>query len=174
MALNTVKTVLGFLRGSVEKLIPALNQSKRIEDIYNFHSLENLYATSGQPNEKEFQLIKEAGYEVVINLAPQSKLENSLIDEAGILKRLGIQYLHIPVNFQKPSEAKFQLFVDAVEQNKNKKLWIHCAANMRVSAFTYRYRRAYLGVSELEAKQDLAKIWEPFGAWERFVKKEKI
>lgn len=119
-------------------------------------------------------MISQSGFDVVINLAPVSKLENSLINEAEILEQLGLDYIHIPVNFQKPSERKFELFVDAIEQNKNRQLWVHCAANMRVSAFTYRYRRSYLGEDEQIAKQDLSLIWKPFGVWKEFVKKGKV
>ena len=52
-------------------------------------------------------------------------------------------------------------------------LWVHCAANMRLSAFMYRYRVCVLGVDKRVARSDLNKIWEPFGVWKKFVESEK-
>ena len=67
-----------------------------------------------------------------------------------ILKGLGIQYIHMSAN----SETQ---------------LWVHCAANMRVSAFMYHYRTSELGQEEAIARSDMNKIWETFGVWRKFV-----
>ena len=48
-------------------------------------------------------------------------------------------------------------------------VWVHCAANMRVSAFMYRYRRDVLGQDPKVLEGDLHRIWEPFGVWKAFV-----
>ena len=56
-----------------------------------------------------------------------------------------------------------------MEDCAGEKTWVHCAANMRVSAFIYRYRCAVLGEAEQVAKQDLEKIWQPFGNWKTFL-----
>jgi len=53
----------------------------------------------------------------------------------------------------------------------SEKTWVHCAANMRVSAFMYKYRCEILNENAVKAKVDLEKIWEPFGAWKNFISK---
>jgi protein tyrosine phosphatase (PTP) superfamily phosphohydrolase (DUF442 family) len=98
----------------------------------------------------------------VINLAPHDT-ENSLRDEAAVVNQLAMNYIHIPVNFSKPSERKLELFIDAMAQSKNKKIWLHCATNMRVSAFLFRYRRDILKEDATTAKLELDKIWQPLG-----------
>jgi hypothetical protein len=40
-----------------------------------------------------------------------------------------------------PTDTEFEQFKDAMAKLNGKKIWVHCAANMRVSAFIYRYRR---------------------------------
>ena len=167
--LNTAKTVAGFFRAFLGRRLPFLARHERLTDIYNYLPIENLYATSGQPSEAQFQLIRDAGYETVINLAPTSVLENSVIEEAALLAELGLTYVHIPVDFKNPTDADFQAFVDALDESK--KVWVHCAANMRVSAFTYRYRTTVLGENEHDALADLEKIWEPMGVWPEFLKR---
>lgn len=167
--LNTMRTVAGFFRAFLGRRLPFLAHSDRLTDIYNYLPIANLYATSGQPSEAQFQLIKDAGYDTVINLAPTSVLENSVIEEAALLSQLGMNYVHIPVDFKNPTEEDFQSFVESL--GNSDKVWVHCAANMRVSAFTYRYRTTVLGDDKAEAAADLSKIWQPMGVWSDFIER---
>ena len=166
---NTARTLFGFVRSVLGRWFPSLSRNERLDDIYNYLGIEGLYATSGQPSESQFQLIHDAGYEVVINLAPTSVLENSVVAEKSILQNLGIEYIHIPVDFKNPTDDDFQSFISSLEVPK--KVWVHCAANMRVSAFTYRYRTKILGQGESEAMADLQKIWDPIGVWSEFIQR---
>jgi hypothetical protein len=63
------------------------------------------------------------------------------------------------------------MFVEAMQQaeHTNQKVWLHCAANMRVSAFVYCYRCAVLKQDPKLAKKDLSKMWEPIGVWKKFI-----
>ena len=49
------------------------------------------------------------------------------------------------------------------------KRFVHCIANMRVSAFTFLYRHLVLGVPVDEARQTLHQIWEPNPIWQQFI-----
>ena len=40
-----------------------------LENIYNYLKISDKIATAGQPSVEQFSYIKEAGYQVVINLA---------------------------------------------------------------------------------------------------------
>lgn len=166
---STLKTISGFCREFIEKHTPFKRHSTSVTDIYNYLNIEGLYATSGQPSEAQFQLIRDADYQTVINLAPNSVFENAVVNEREVLTKLGMAYIHISVDFKRPSEKKFQAFVEALQQNEHKKVWVHCAANMRVSAFTYQYRRTLLEVNDEIAKADLQKIWQPVGVWKNFI-----
>ena len=167
--LNTLKTVWGFLVRAAEKHTPLSLRSQTVEDTFNYLKIDETLATSGQPTEQQFELIKRAGFKTVVNLAPSSVLENSLKDEPALLAALGLEYVHIPVDFTKPTDADFEQFKNALEARPDTKIWVHCAANMRVSAFIYRYRRTVLGLDEATARPDLKKIWEPFGVWKTFI-----
>ncbi len=107
---------------------------------------------------------------MVINLAPHNA-ENALDNEPALIKALGMQYIHIPVNFLNPSESDFTLFIAAMQSHESKRIWLHCAANMRASAFLFRYRRDVLKENQFTAKIDLEKIWQPLGAWKTFIDK---
>ena len=168
--INTIMTMFGYVKSLAKKYVLLAVKSESISDIYNYLPITDMISTSGQPMENEFKLIKSQGFEQVINLAPHNA-ENSLKNEALTLNNLGMNYFHIPVAFDNPIEEDFEQFKDLLRENKHKKVWVHCAANMRVSAFIYRYRRSVLGESEDIAKADLNKIWQPFGAWTEFIKR---
>ena len=161
--------MLGYLFTLADKYSPHRFTRKSLSSIFNYLPINGQLSTSGQTTEGQFAGIKAAGFDVVINLAPHDT-ENSLRDEAAVVNQLAMNYIHIPVNFSKPSERKFGLFIDAMAQSKNKKIWLHCAANMRASAFLFRYRRDILKEDTSTARLDLDKIWQPLGVWAQFIK----
>ena len=168
MSLNTLKTVYGYLVTLLEKYTRLKVSGDTLAGIYNAHRVSERVFTSGQPTEVQFHAIRDAGYEAVINLAPHDA-ENALPDEASLVTALGLDYIHIPVDFSRPTEKDFQQFVSAMSACSGARLWIHCAANMRVSAFMYRYRCDIDGMDRQQARNDLRRVWEPFGVWKKFV-----
>src|ERR1700690_104236 len=113
--------------------------SDPLNDIYNYRAAGADLATSGQPTEQQLVSIAAAGYSVVINLALHDDPRYSLADEAGSVKSLGMEYVHIPVQFTSPNEDDLSAFMDAMDRHGEGKIWVHCAANMRVSAFLGLY-----------------------------------
>jgi protein tyrosine phosphatase (PTP) superfamily phosphohydrolase (DUF442 family) len=141
--------------------------SNQIEEIVNFLQLSAGLATAGQPTSAQYPAIAAAGYQVVINLALTDS-PNALVDEAAIARHLGLEYIHIPVEWTAPTLGDFQAFRSAMAAHSEDKIFVHCAANKRVSAFIYLYRLCE-GVNELIASQDLAKIWTPDPTWQAFI-----
>ena len=166
---NTLKTLLGFVGAVLRRRTPLGGDGSDLTKVYNYLPIPGLFTTSGQPNERELAAIAGSGVTRVINLAPASVLENAVIEERQVLEDLGVEYLHIPVDFKNPTQRDFEQFVATVRDQPADRLWVHCAANMRVSAFTCRYRRDVLGENEAAVRADLARIWEPFGVWRAFL-----
>lgn len=166
--LRTWRTTFLFFNSLVRRKFGLSPNCKHLNQIFNYLRIDDNFSTSGQPSESDFELISQAGFQTVINLAPHN-VENSLKDEAGLLHGLSIEYVHIPVDFLNPKEIHFRTFCDALNKRRGQKVWIHCAANMRVSAFLFRYRTEQLGMDALQAKLDLNQIWEPFDYWKPFM-----
>ena len=140
----------------------------KIESINNFLQLSDCLATAGQPTIKQYPAIAIAGYRVVINLALIDS-SNALADEATIASNLGLKYIHIPVTWDAPMLENFQEFINVMDGHLDQKIFIHCAANKRVSAFLYLYRQICEGIDEKIARQDLARIWTPNPIWQNFM-----
>lgn len=159
---------MGFFATLIRNITGISLRGNRPDAVYNYRRICETLHTSGQPTAEQFAAIHRAGFDRVINLAPAGA-ENALPDEAGTLARLGMDYVHIPVDWKHPGEEDFVRFTDVMAAQGEAPIWVHCAANMRVSAFVYRYRRDVLGQDEAEIAPDLKAIWEPFGAWRKFL-----
>jgi len=140
----------------------------RMEDIYNFLKLSDSIATAGQPTKEQFTAISKLGYQVVVNLALPESL-NALPDEKEVVETQGMEYVHIPVVWENPTIDDIRRFFSVMEANADKNIFVHCAANMRVSAFMYLYRLIHEGMSDEDAKRDLHQIWIPNDNWQKFI-----
>ena len=82
-----------------------------------------------------------------------------------IVTGLGMAYVHIPVNFKIPAAQDFQTFCRMMEAFDGRRVFVHCAANKRVSAFVFLYRVLCEHVAIREAERDLHAIWQPDEVW---------
>jgi protein tyrosine phosphatase (PTP) superfamily phosphohydrolase (DUF442 family) len=168
--LRTFNTVLGYGLTRIEKLAGFSLRDSQLEAIYNYLPISTQLATSGQPTTNQFSAIKHAGYSIIINLAP-ANAENALRNEAAVIASLGMDYINIPINFSNTSQQGFEKFISLLQRHSHQKIWVHCAANMRVSCFIFKYRTAILGTNPNHAQADLRKIWQPNAVWKRFIAK---
>ncbi len=130
--------------------------------------------TSGRIETADVDRLAALGVRHVINLALADS-DGALEDEAQLMEAAGLAYTHIPVPFDAPGEAHFEAFVAAYEADATP-VHVHCIANMRVSAFLYRYHREVKGMAEPEARALMHRIWSPdsgnhptLAPWAKFI-----
>ena len=140
------------------------------ETIYNWFRLDDRLTTSGQPSEAQLEGLQALGVRHIVNLGLPTH-ERALPDEAASVARLGMTYIHIPVDFQNPTEADFARFCAVMDEPNDEPVHVHCIANYRVSAFFYRYRRDVLGMDEGRARADMEKCWKPNEVWAEFIRR---
>ncbi len=169
---RTLKTVLGYVLTRIEKFAGFSLKGSQLEAIFNYLPINSQLATSGQPTKNQFKSIQRAGYTNIINLAP-TNAKNTLRNEAALVADLGMDYINIPVDFSNPTEQDFAQFLSQLKSHSNKKIWVHCAANMRVSCFIFKYRTAILDENLSDAEADLKKIWQPNKTWQNFIDKPR-
>jgi len=137
--------------------------------IRNYRAVDELLATSGQPSAAELAAMAAAGFKTVINLALHDDPRYSLPDEAGTVRSLGMGYVHIPVQFSAPTEADLLAFFEAMDEHRGEKVWVHCAANKRVTAFLGLYRVIKEGWPRQRAFQLMHELWQPDDVWAAFI-----
>ncbi len=145
-------------------LLPCLSFSGELSDISNFRQYDDTFSSSGQPTKKQLSELADSGYERVIYVA-YSDHKNSLPNEDRLVKELGMEYVHIPVEWSQPTKSDFYLFSAAMESAVERRTLLHCQVNWRASAFSFLYRVIHRGVSVEEAKKDLNSVWTPDEKW---------
>jgi protein tyrosine phosphatase (PTP) superfamily phosphohydrolase (DUF442 family) len=133
-----------------------------------FHELPDGTGTAGQPTEAELADVARAGYELVVNLAMPTS-PGALPDEPAIAARHGMRHVHLPIDWDKPDLSSALRLFDLLDENRGRRVFVHCALNMRVSALMFAYRVARLGIAREEAAADLEQIWQPNEVWSRYV-----
>ena len=139
-----------------------------LERIYNYRRLGDLIATAGQPTGEELATVAEAGFEVVVNLALHD-MEYSLPNECRIVESLGMRYIHIPVVWERPTCDDLEEFFKIMDELTGKRIFVHCAANKRVSVFMALYRQQRQGWPPDVTMADVLAIWEPDTMWQQFM-----
>lgn len=139
-----------------------------IKSIQDYYQINDNLATSGQPTLKQFRLIKDAQYQVLVNLA-MSYSTNAILNEGAIVSDLGLVYVQIPVVWENPTLEDVQLFFNVMRAFEDKQVWVHCAKNMRVSCFIYFWQKYILKLSETKSRYPMDVIWQPTGVWQRLI-----
>ena len=139
-----------------------------LETIRGYLRLSDRVATSGMPEPEHIGCMREAGFDVVINLALPTS-DNAIPNEGELVSAQCMTYIHLPVKFDAPQREDFERFARIMGVCKNQRVFVHCAANMRVSAFMFLYRLREREVTRDAAERDLRRIWEPDEVWRKFI-----
>ncbi len=148
-----LSTLLGPAAHAQQNAPPAL------ETIRGFQVVSDQLASAGQIGYEQIPLLLEQGYEVVVNLASADERRNG--QEGFLVAQAGLTYVHIPVDWAQPRLSDVEMFFDVMQANQDRKVFVHCFANMRASAFVYLYRTLVEGVPEAEAQGTMHEVWDP-------------
>ena len=141
---------------------------QNLTEVINWRRLSEKITLSGQPTEEQLSQIKNLGVSHIINLGPHHN-DGALEDEAGTVAALGMKYIYIPVEFDRPTDEDFKQFCEEITKLEGCRIHVHCIYNARVSAFFYRYAKSGFGGSEEEAHALMDGIWRPGNDWAQFI-----
>lgn len=130
--------------------------------------IDDLLCTSAQPSAAQLDGLAATGLRHVINLALPSS-DGAVADEAARLTAQGISYIHIPVVWEAPRPEQFTLFAQILWALREEAVLVHCACNMRASAFVFLYRVLHEAVAQADAEAVLHTVWRPEGVWREFL-----
>jgi len=134
----------------------------------NFVAVTTRLDTAGQPDAAMLATLAQRGYGLVINLAPPSN-PGAVPEEGKLVAAGGATYVNIPVNWQHPTDADFELFSAVMRGAGDRRVLVHCQLNMRASAFTFLYRVVHERVPPQDALTALRAVWLPRDQWAAFV-----
>jgi len=140
----------------------------KLENIDSFNKNDEKLSTAGQPTEREFGLIAEKGFEVVINIRPDSEMLG-ILDEKSIVENLGLKYFQIPVTLESITDEILSQFFDVMEQQKENKIFLHCRKNVRVPIILSLYHVIKLGWEKDKALGELRELVDVNPMLENFI-----
>lgn len=150
-------------------ILPAtLLAGESLQDISNYRAYSPALSSSGQPDADQLEAIGNAGFERVIFLA-YTDSHGSLANEDQIVESLGMQFVHVPVDWEAPRKADFYTFAAIMRQAPEAKTLVHCQVNYRASTFSFLYRVLYDEVPVDSAKDDLNSVWVPNDTWRALI-----
>ena len=99
--------------------------------------LPNL-ATSGQPTPQQFEALKHAGAQVVIDL--RDPAEARPFNEPSVVTGLGMTYVNIPIGPMTPlNDALMDQILTVLRDHANDRVVMHCASANRVGGALIPY-----------------------------------
>jgi uncharacterized protein (TIGR01244 family) len=137
----------------------------------NYIPVSPTLATSGMPTRRQFKVIAEAGYAVVINLAPNG-VAGAHEDEASLAREAGLAYHHVPVDFANPQASDYARLAELLRQHRGQRVLVHCQVSMRASSLVFLFRVIELGDDADRAFDDVLRIWQPSHAWRALLKEQ--
>ncbi len=129
----------------------------KVEDLPRYFELTPRIGTGGQPTEAGFRSLAEKGYEVIVNLrTPNEGVD--LAAEEKCVKDLGLRYYNIPVIGKEPRAEQAEAFLTLMEETKDQRVFVHCAAASRVGAFMLIQRVLKDGIPQEKAEEEARQI----------------
>lgn len=139
-----------------------------VTDIENYREYSPLFSSSGQPSAKQLASVADAGFKRVIYIA-FSDNKSAIDTEDRVVKSLGMDYVHIPVDWDHPTLEDFEDFAAVLNRDKAVRTLLHCQVNFRASTFSFLYRVIYDGIPMAAAKSGLDAIWQPNKVWYEYI-----
>jgi len=129
----------------------SMGSRKHYVGLSNFGEVTpNLYR-GGQPGADGLKALKKIGVSIIVDMrGGHSQHEKAATEE------LGMQYISIPWHCPFPSDEPFIKFLKVIEQNPDKKVFVHCRlGDDRTGMAIASYRMAEQGWSADEALKEM-------------------
>ena len=164
-----VASFVFLLAGSIPVRADAMSSDEdNVLSLLNRIDYSPALTTSGQPTEAELRLIASAGYDRIIFLAFTNH-PRAVAHEDDIARGLGLQFIHIPVEWNSPNPADFVAFAAVMQTHGSGRTLVHCEVNFRASVFGFLYQVLFAGADVDESLSQMQSIWVPNDTWEAFI-----
>ena len=159
ITIRVVVWALGFVFTStaVAEDKPSAREQVESSGILNATWVDDQLSSSGQIAAEHIPLLQSLGVKTVVNLAVYNEEYNG--SENQWVVENGLTYIHLPVDFEKPTSSDLKRFFQLMDALADEPVWVHCIANYRASAFTYLYHINKRGDSKADATALLDQIW---------------
>lgn len=93
--------------------------------------------TGGQPNAAQLRALKEAGGGIVLDI--RDPMEPRPVDEADLVRELGMEYVNIPVRAGSLNDVTLERILGVLREAGDRTVFFHCGSGNRVGGALIPY-----------------------------------
>jgi tyrosine-protein phosphatase SIW14 len=128
-----------------------ISHKRKIKGIGNFGEVTPTLFRGGQPTHQGFKALAKMEVDIVVDTRG-----NRTNSEGKEVRRLGMRYVAIPWHCPFPDDAVFVRFLKLLQENPNKKVFVHCRlGDDRTGMMVAAYRMAAQGWTADQAMHEM-------------------
>jgi protein tyrosine phosphatase (PTP) superfamily phosphohydrolase (DUF442 family) len=112
--------------------------------------------TGGQPTADHLKALKEAGGEIVLDL--RDPMEPRPVDEAALVRDLGMEYVNVPVRAGSLDDATLEHILSVLRGAGDRTVFFHCGSGSRVGGALIPYFIIDQGLEEQDAVDQAMRV----------------
>jgi protein tyrosine phosphatase (PTP) superfamily phosphohydrolase (DUF442 family) len=105
--------------------------------------------TGGQPTAEQLRALKAAGGSIVLDL--RDPMEPRPVDEAALVRKLGMEYVNVPVRAGSLDDTTLERILSVLRGAGDRMIFFHCGSGSRVGGALIPYFILDEGMAEEEA-----------------------
>jgi protein tyrosine phosphatase (PTP) superfamily phosphohydrolase (DUF442 family) len=112
--------------------------------------------TGGQPSADQLQALKEAGGGIVLDV--RDPIEPRTVDEPGLVRQLGMEYVNVPVRSGSLDDSTLERILAVLRGAGERTVFFHCGSGNRVGGALLPYLILDEGMEEQDAVDQAMRV----------------
>jgi protein tyrosine phosphatase (PTP) superfamily phosphohydrolase (DUF442 family) len=112
--------------------------------------------SGGQPTAEQLRGLKAAGGQIVLDL--RDPMEPRPVDEAALVRELGMEYVNVPVRAGSLDDATLEQILAALRRAGDRTVFFHCGSGSRVGGALIPYFILDQGMEEQDAVEQAMRV----------------
>jgi protein tyrosine phosphatase (PTP) superfamily phosphohydrolase (DUF442 family) len=112
--------------------------------------------SGGQPTAQQLKALKEAGGNIVLDL--RDPMELRPVDEAALVRELGMEYVNIPVRAGSLDDSTLEHILAVLRGARDRTVFFHCGSGSRVGGALIPYFILDQGLEEQDAVDQAMRV----------------
>jgi protein tyrosine phosphatase (PTP) superfamily phosphohydrolase (DUF442 family) len=141
-------------RGCIFYIMPTAFQA--LSGVANACQILPNVVSGGQPTAEQLKALKAAGGDVVLDL--RDPMEPRPVDEAAMVRQLGMEYINVPVRAGALDDATLDRVLAALRAAGDRTVFFHCGSGSRVGGALIPYFILDLEMDEQDAVDQAMRV----------------
>jgi protein tyrosine phosphatase (PTP) superfamily phosphohydrolase (DUF442 family) len=112
--------------------------------------------SGGQPSANQLKALKEAGGDIVLDL--RDPMEPRPVDEAALVRELGMEYINVPVRAGSLDDRALEHILSVLRGAGDRTVFFHCGSGSRVGGALIPYFIIDQGLEEQDAVDQAMRV----------------